>query len=121
FALPASVETTSTRRSDVVLISVSIFPALTRIINSPATPPVTNAAPSNPNTSKEVLGFVGGRKIPRLNSCKSSRCSLMMTKISNATPMTTRADQKLSQESSDDQDASKLLSSVLSADSSIKK
>ncbi len=120
FASPASFKSSDTRSSLAFLISVSTLPAWTSMYNSPATPTETRPAPSNPNTSRNALGFSGGCTIPRRKSCKSSTYSQTTKTTSSATPTTTRNVQKCSQPWSEERDISRLSSSILRADSSIK-
>src|ERR1017187_7829542 len=119
-ASSASLVSSDIRSSLAFLMSVSTFPAWTSMYNSPATPTATRPAPSNPKTSNNKLGFSGGCTIPRRKSCKSSAYSQTTNTTSSTTPTTTRNVQKCSQWWSEDCDLSRLSSSVLRADSSIK-
>ncbi len=123
-ASPASWIIKPSSLSFAPLIWVSIFSACTSTYSSPATPITISAVPKRPKTSNPTLGLLGrwisyGWTWPYLNSFQSSQNSLMMTIKSNPSPTTTAPVNQCNSTCSDERDASRLLSKVRSADSSI--
>jgi len=118
-ALAALSLTIATNAPVFPRIAISTPPAAIPTSNSPRTPSATNAEPSNSQTYLEVGGFSGECIVPRRNSRKSCRRSHITTATSITTPVTTTDVQTYSQNSSTDQEVSRLLSVLSKADSSM--
>ena len=117
-ASPALLERNEKSSSLAFRMRVSTVSILDSKDSSPVTPIATKAAPNNPRANRNLFGLSGGCTTPRLKSCSSSTYPQTTNTTSMTTPATTNNVQTSNQEWSAVLDASRLVSSVLSADSS---